>query len=81
VEWNAGLINLESICVLLRFVKRLASDRLPERGGRIWTREKLTYLEKYATAFMVAMAKKRGPEKWERLVYLDLLCGPGRDID
>ena len=30
---------------------------------------------------MVAMAKKRGPEKWERLVYLDLLCGPGRDID
>jgi three-Cys-motif partner protein len=30
---------------------------------------------------MVAMAKKRGPGKWDRLVYLDLLCGPGRDID
>ena len=21
------------------------------------------------------------PEGWDRLVYLDLLCGPGRDID
>jgi three-Cys-motif partner protein len=62
-------------------VNRLASDGLLARGGRIWTREKLTYLEKYATAFMVAMAKKRGSGKWERLVYLDLLCGPGRDID
>ncbi len=30
---------------------------------------------------MIAMAKKRGPEKWDRLVYVDLLCGPGRDID
>ena len=62
-------------------VKLLASDDLPARGGRIWTREKLTYLKKYATAFMTAMADKRGPGKWERLVYLDFLCGPGRDID
>jgi len=62
-------------------VKLLASDGLPIRPARIWTREKLTYLTKYATAFMVAMAKKRGPEGWDRLVYLDLLCGPGRDID
>ena len=30
---------------------------------------------------MVAMAKKRGSGGWDRLVYLDLLCGPGRDID
>jgi three-Cys-motif partner protein len=62
-------------------MKLLASDGLPIRSARIWTREKLTYLTKYATAFMVAMAKKRGPRGWDRLVYLDLLCGPGRDID
>jgi three-Cys-motif partner protein len=62
-------------------VKLRASDGLLARGGRIWTREKLTYLKKYATAFMTAMAKKRGPGKWERLVYLDFLCGPGRDVD
>jgi len=62
-------------------VKLLASDGLIARPARIWTREKLTYLTKYATAFMVAMAEKRGPGKWDQLVYLDLLCGPGRDID
>lgn len=62
-------------------MKFLASDGLIARPGGIWTREKLTYLTKYATAFMVAMANKRGPEKWDRLVYLDLLCGPGRDVD
>jgi three-Cys-motif partner protein len=62
-------------------VKLLADAGLPIRPARIWTREKLTYLTRYATAFMVAMAKKRGPGGWDRLVYLDLLCGPGRDID
>lgn len=62
-------------------MRLLASDGLLARQARIWTREKLTYLTKYATAFMVAMARKRGPEKWDRLVYLDFLCGPGRDID
>jgi three-Cys-motif partner protein len=62
-------------------VKLLAADGLLARPGGIWTREKLTYLTKYATAFMVAMANKRGPGKWDRLVYLDLLCGPGRDVD
>ncbi|WP_333647076.1 three-Cys-motif partner protein TcmP [Candidatus Binatus sp.] len=62
-------------------MKLLASDGLLARPARIWTREKLTYLRKYATAFMTAMAKKPGPGQWERLVYLDFLCGPGRDID
>jgi three-Cys-motif partner protein len=56
-------------------VKRNAADGLPARSGRIWTREKLTYLEKYASAFTTAMAGK-----WRRLVYMDLLAGPGRDI-
>src|SRR5260370_35773401 len=57
-----------------------ASDRLPARAGRVWTREKLTYLQKYASAFMVAMGPKRDAGKWDRLVYVDLLAGPGRDI-
>jgi three-Cys-motif partner protein len=76
VERNAEIFSFRFSTFLPRFVNRLASDGLLARGGRIWTREKLTYLEKYATAFMVAMAKK-----WDRLVYLDLLCGPGRDVD
>lgn len=54
----------------------VASDGLRARPGRIWTVEKLTYLQNYASAFTTAM---RG--KWERLVYIDLLAGPGRDID
>ncbi len=58
-----------------------ASDGLPARAGRVWTREKLTYLQKYASAFMTAMAPKRSAGKWDRLVYVDLLAGPGRDID
>jgi three-Cys-motif partner protein len=81
MERNAESFNRQSDSFPRRLVNRLASDGLLARGGRIWTREKLTYLEKYATAFMVAMAKKRGPGRWERLVYLDLLCGPGRDVD
>jgi len=80
VGQNAKIFSLRSSGARSS-VKLLASDDLPARGGRIWTREKLTYLKKYATAFMTAMADKRGPGKWERLVYLDFLCGPGRDID
>ena len=57
-------------------VKRKASDGLPARSGRIWTREKLTCLQKYSWAFTTAMAGK-----WHRLVYVDLLAGPGRDVD
>jgi three-Cys-motif partner protein len=58
-----------------------ASDGLPARPGGSWTREKLVYLKKYATAFMVAMASKRDQGKWDRLVYIDLLAGPGLGID
>lgn len=54
----------------------VASDGLRARHGRIWTFEKLSYLEKYARAFTKAM---RG--RWERLIYIDLLAGPGRDFD
>jgi three-Cys-motif partner protein len=57
------------------------SDGLIVRKGGIWTQEKLTYLRKYAEAFMTAMAAKRDEGKWENLFYIDPLCGPGRCID
>ena len=38
-------------------------------------------MERYATAFMRAMAPKRKARKWESLVYIDLLAGPGLGID
>ena len=60
---------------------RRAKDGLPARVGGPWTQEKLTYVQKYASAFMVAMAPKRKQGKWDSLVYLDLLAGPGRGID
>lgn len=60
---------------------RLAKDGLPARVSGPWTREKLTYLQKYATAFMTAMAPKRQQGKWDKLVYLDLLSGPGKGMD
>src|SRR5271155_1675725 len=81
MERNAETFRPTTSGVQRRSVKLRAADGLLARPGGIWTREKLTYLTKYATAFMVAMAKKRGPGKWDRLVYLDFLCGPGRDID
>lgn len=62
-------------------MKRIAADGFLARTGGIWTREKLTYLEKYASAFMKAMGPKRSQGLWEQLVYIDLLAGPGRDID
>src|SRR5207249_12067438 len=60
---------------------RRAQDGLPARVSGPWTREKLTYVEKYASAFMKAMGPKRKAGKWAELVYLDLLAGPGRGID
>jgi len=60
---------------------RRAQDGLPARVSGPWTREKLTYVEKYASAFMKAMAPKQKAGKWSELVYLDLLAGPGRGID
>lgn len=62
-------------------VTRLAGDGLLARVSGPWTREKLTYVRKYASAFMTAMAPKRAEGKWDRLVYIDLLAGPGRGID
>jgi three-Cys-motif partner protein len=62
-------------------VKQRASDGFRARAGGVWTREKLAYLQKYASAFMTAMGPKRSAGKWDRLVYVDLLAGPGLDID
>ncbi len=47
---------------------------MPARVSGSWTRDKLTYLERYARAFMTAMAPKRDAGKWEELVYIDLLA-------
>src|ERR1039458_1651177 len=80
MERNAGIFNLQSGRVLRRPVKLLASDGLSARPARIWTREKLRYLQKYAEAFMKAMAPKRSQGKWEHLDYIDLLSGPGLSI-
>jgi three-Cys-motif partner protein len=60
---------------------RLASDGLPARVSGAWTQDKLVYVERYATAFMRAMAPKKKQGKWERLVYIDLLAGPGLGIN
>jgi len=38
-------------------------------------------VERYARAFMTAMAPKRTPGQWSELVYMDFLAGPGRGID
>lgn len=54
---------------------RLAADGVRARVGGVWTREKLVYLQKYSAAFMTAMAPKRQQGKWERLVFIDPLCG------
>lgn len=62
-------------------MNRRAQDGLPARVSGPWTREKLTYLRKYATAFMTAMAPKKRQGKWDQMVYIDLLAGPGRGID
>jgi three-Cys-motif partner protein len=58
-----------------------AKDGGRARIGGAWTQEKLVYLRKYAAAFMMAMAPTRSAAKWERLVFIDLLAGPGIDID
>jgi three-Cys-motif partner protein len=58
----------------------IAADGELARAGGSWTRDKLTYLQRYASAFMVAMGKKRTEGRWQRLVFIDLLCGPGIDL-
>ena len=49
---------------------RRAQDGLPARVSGRWTQEKLAYVEKYARAFMTAMAPKRRAGKWDQLVGL-----------
>lgn len=58
-----------------------ARDGLRARLVGSWTEEKLIYVEKYAAAFATAMAPKRDEGKWESLVYVDLLAGPGICIE
>jgi len=58
-----------------------ARDGLPARESGPWTEEKLVYVAKYAGAFMTAMAPKRATKQWDELIYIDLLCGPGRGIE
>jgi three-Cys-motif partner protein len=59
----------------------IASDGLRARVLGPRTLDKLNYIQKYCQAFMSAMAPKRAEGKWDKLVYLDLLCGPGLCID
>jgi three-Cys-motif partner protein len=56
-------------------------DGLRARVGGSWTQDKLAYLRKYTEAFMIAMAPKRAEGRWEQLVFIDPLCGPGVDVD
>src|SRR5690349_14766080 len=58
-----------------------AADGEQARYAGVWTADKLFYLQRYATAFMTAMAPKRRAGLWDALVYIDLLAGPGIDID
>src|SRR5438045_2531983 len=58
-----------------------SGDGLRARVGGAWTREELVYLRKYAGAVMTAMAPKRDAGKWDGLMFIDLLAGPGIDID
>ena len=57
-----------------------ASDGLRAREAGTWTAEKPTYLRKYAEGFMKAMAPKRAQGLWNKLVYIDPLCGSGKCI-
>lgn len=52
------------------------SDGLVVREVGRWTLDKLYFVERYAKAFTVAMT----PKKWESLVYVDPLAGPGRCV-
>ena len=61
--------------------RHVASDGLPARAGGPWTIEKLSYVERYATAFMRAMGPKRRVGTWDQIVYIDLLAGPGKGVE
>ena len=49
-----------------------ASDHLPAREVGPWNNEKLHYVARYLDIFATGMKNK-----WDDLVYADLLCGPG----
>lgn len=53
----------------------LASDGNLARTVRPWASEKLSYLKRYIDIFTTSMKGK-----WDRLVYIDLMCGPGKSI-
>jgi three-Cys-motif partner protein len=55
----------------------IASDGRRARSVGPWTAKKLVYVQHYAGAFMRAMAPKRRQGKWDSLVYIDPLAGPG----
>jgi three-Cys-motif partner protein len=54
----------------------LASDGQLAREVNVWNSEKLHYVGGYMDIFCSGMKKR-----WRRLVYADLLAGPGRCID
>jgi three-Cys-motif partner protein len=56
------------------------ADGISAREAGTWTEEKLAYLRKYAEGFMKAMAPKRAEGLWNKLVYIDPLCGSGKCI-
>jgi len=53
----------------------IASDGYCARRVRVWTREKLYYIDRYLDIFCTAMKDKRD------LVYADMLAGPGLCVD
>jgi len=52
------------------------ADKLRARDSGPWAREKLSYLRRYLEMFTTGMSAK-----WPRLVFLDLMAGPGLCID
>lgn len=76
-----GLLIVSLCKYVVSDYRKAQSDGLRGRMAGPWTAEKLGYLRKYINAFVIAMAPKRSEGKWEQLVYIDPLCGPGIDID
>lgn len=52
------------------------ADSLRARDSGPWAREKLNYLRRYLEMFTTGMSAK-----WSRLVFLDLMAGPGLCVD
>ena len=51
-------------------------DGLPMREAGAWAKEKLDYLERYIDVFETSMR-----QKWPIRYYIDLLAGPGKNVD